>query len=114
MDHRYTITLAETALWSLQDIESFKIHYMNSEQAAEFIDNLLLSSLKAISEDPKRYRPNQMLANKGVLIRERIDIDSQYRCLYELDEQTNSVIILLFVSTLQDLEKTLYRYYVLK
>lgn len=114
MDHPYTITLAETALWSLQDIESFKTHYMSSEQAATFIDNLLLSSLKAISEDPKRFRPNQMLADKGILIRERIDVDSQYRCLYEFDAQTNNVIILLFVSTQQDLEKTLYRYYVLK
>lgn len=114
MAHSYTITLAETALWSLQDIESFKINCMNSKQAAKFIDNLLLSSLEAISEDPERYRPNQMLADKGVLIRERIDIDSQYRCLYEFDEQTNSAIILLFVSTQQDLEKTLYRYYVLK
>ncbi len=60
---------AETALWSLQDVESFKINFMSSVQAAAFVDELLLSSVRAISEDPKRYRPNQMLADNGLLIR---------------------------------------------
>ncbi|MCY0802169.1 MULTISPECIES: hypothetical protein [Providencia] len=43
---------------------------MSSIQAAAFVDELLLSSVKAISEDLKPYRPNQMLANNGLLIRE--------------------------------------------
>ncbi|MDV5234374.1 hypothetical protein RZ766_006510 [Providencia rettgeri] len=43
---------------------------MSSIQAAAFVDELLLSSVKAISEDRKPYRPNQMLANSGLLIRE--------------------------------------------
>ncbi|MBQ0268220.1 MULTISPECIES: type II toxin-antitoxin system RelE/ParE family toxin [Providencia] len=114
MEQPYTVTLAETALWSLQDVESFKINFMSSVQAAAFVDELLLSSVRAISEDPKRYRPNQMLADNGLLIRERIDAISQYRCLYEFDMQTNNVVILLFISTAQDLEKTLYRYYILR
>ncbi|MDO7832308.1 type II toxin-antitoxin system RelE/ParE family toxin [Providencia sp. CRE-138-0111] len=87
---------------------------MSSIQAAAFVDELLLSSVKAISEDPKPYRPNQMLADNGLLIREWIDITNQYRCLYEFDKQTNNVVILLFISTAQDLEKTLYRHYILK
>ncbi|MEX6395694.1 hypothetical protein AB6E88_00675 [Providencia hangzhouensis] len=39
MEQPYTVTLAETALWSLQDVESFKINFMSSVQAAAFVDH---------------------------------------------------------------------------
>jgi hypothetical protein len=61
-----------------------------------------------------RYRYNAMLADKGISIRERLDPDNQYRCLYDFDEQNGVIEILLFVSTKQDLEKMLYRYLVVK
>ncbi|WP_032250922.1 hypothetical protein, partial [Escherichia coli] len=77
-------------------------------------DDLLASSVKAISQDPARYRYNAMLADKGISIRERLDPDNQYRCLYDFDEQNGVIEKLLFVSTKQDLEKMLYRYLVVK
>ena len=49
-----------------------------------------------------------------ISIRERVDPDNQYRCLYDFDEQNGVIEILLFVSTKQDLEKMLYRYLVVK
>ena len=82
MANSFNVTIAEAALWSLQD--------------------------------PDRYRYNAMLADKGISIRERLDPDNQYRCLYDFDEQNGVIEILLFVSTKQDLEKMLYRYLVVK
>lgn len=109
------ILFSETAIWSLKDAESFKLNYtQNSQEAALFIDDLFNSTVTAISQDPTRYRYNAMLADKGILIRERIDIDSQFRCLYEFNQQNNTVNILLFISTKQDLKSTLYRYLILK
>lgn len=114
MANSFNVTIAEAALWSLQDAESFKSNYMDSVQAALWADELLASSIKAISQDPARYRYNTMLADKGIPIRERLDTDNQYRCLYDFDELSGVIEILLFVSTKQDLEKTLYRYLVIQ
>lgn len=107
------IIITETALWSLEDAESYKTNYMLAKEASLFIDNLLDSAISAISEDPSRYRYNHELSNKGVSIRERIDLDRQYKCLYDFNELENKVEILLFVSTKQDFEKMLYRYLIL-
>lgn len=114
MANSFNVTIAEAALWSLQDAESFKSNYTDSVQAASWADDSLASSVKAISQDPARYRYNAMLADKGISIRERLDPDNQYRCLYDFDEQNGVIEILLFVSTKQDLEKMLYRYLVVK
>lgn len=113
MNTNYNITLAPSALWSLQDAESFKLASCEPQEAGRFIDNILSRTIEAISQDPARYRYNTMLADKGIAIRERIDIDSQFRCLYEFDEKTGNVELLLFISTKQDLDKMLYRYTVL-
>lgn len=113
MENAFNVVIAEAALWSLQDAESFKSNYIGSAQAAAWADGLLAASVKAISQDPVRYRHNAMLADKGISIRERLDVDDQYRCLYDVDEQNGVIEILLFVSTKQDLEKMLYRYFVL-
>ena len=91
MANSFNVTIAEAALWSLQDAESFKSNYTDSVQAALWADDLLASSIKAISQDPDRYRYNAMLADKGISIRERLDPDNQYRCLYDFDEQMVSL-----------------------
>jgi len=108
----YEIEVAETALWSLQDIESFNAPRFGAQQAADFADNLLLESVAAIKEDPERYRFNASLADKGEKLRERITPDGKYLALYSFDGKT--VEILLFMSTKQDLEGLLYRYMVIK
>ena len=114
MANSFNVTIAEAALWSLLDADSFKSNYTDSVQAALWADDLLASSIKAISQDPDRYRYNAMLADKGISIRERLDPDNQYRCVYDFDELNGVIEILLFVSTKQDLEKMLYRYLVVK
>ncbi|MFL4558254.1 type II toxin-antitoxin system RelE/ParE family toxin [Yersinia kristensenii] len=102
------IIISPAAEWTLKDIESFKSGTMGSVKAGEFVDNLLISSITAINEDPVRYRFNAMLSDSGVQLRERLDPDSEYRVIYDYDGQT--VEILAFVSMKQDLERVLYRY----
>ncbi|CNI14002.1 type II toxin-antitoxin system RelE/ParE family toxin [Yersinia pekkanenii] len=102
------IIISPAAEWTLKDIESFKSGTMGPVKAGEFVDNLLISSITAISEDPIRYRFNSMLSDSGVQFRERLDPDSEYRVIYDYDGQT--VEILAFVSMKQDLERVLYRY----
>ncbi|WP_186379235.1 type II toxin-antitoxin system RelE/ParE family toxin [Yersinia massiliensis] len=102
------IIIAPAAEWTLKDIESFKSGMMGPVKAAAFVDNLLISSITAISEDPTRYRFNSILSDSGVQFRERLDPDSEYRVIYDYDGQT--VEILVFISMKQDLERTLYRY----
>ncbi len=65
-------------------------------------------SAEVYSEDPVRYRFNSMLSDSGVQLCERLGPDSEYRVIYDYDEQT--VEILAFVSIKQDLERFLYRY----
>lgn len=108
MSHTFSVTLSPAAEWSLLDIESFKIDSIGASRAAEFTDNLLISSVSAILEDPMRYRYNGLLADKGLLFRERLDPDNEYRAIYDVDG--SRVIILLFISMKQDIEKMLYRY----
>ncbi|WP_392432462.1 type II toxin-antitoxin system RelE/ParE family toxin [Yersinia sp. HM-2024] len=102
------IIISPAAEWTLQDIESFKSATMGPVKAGEFVDNLLISSITAISEDPVCYRFNSMLSDSGVQLRERLDPDSEYRVIYDYDGQTAE--ILAFVSMKQDLERVLYRY----
>ncbi|AEF47848.1 hypothetical protein SerAS12_4755 [Serratia sp. AS12] len=106
------IIVSPAAEWSLKDIESFKSGIIGQANAGEFVDNLLLSSLSAIAEDPTRYRFNAVLSGCGVQLRERLDPDSEYRVIYDCDDKT--IEILVFVSMKQDLESALYRYLVLQ
>lgn len=106
------IIVSPAAEWSLKDIESFKSGTIGPANAGEFVDNLLLSSLSAIAEDPTCYRFNAMLSGYGVQLRERLDPDSEYRVIYDCDDKT--IEILVFVSMKQDLESALYRYLVLQ
>ncbi|MNG94108.1 hypothetical protein D3C79_531070 [compost metagenome] len=109
------IIVSPAAEWSLKDIESFKSGTIGPANAGEFVDNLLLSSLSslsAIAEDPTRYRFNAMLSGYGIQLRERLDTDSEYRVIYDCNDQT--IEILIFVSMKQDLESALYRYLVVQ
>ncbi len=108
MPKTFSVIISPAAEWCLQDIESFKMDSIGAIKAAEFADNLLISNVTAIVEDPKRYRYNGMLADKGFLFRERLDAQNEYRTIYDFDD--SQVQILLFISMKQDVVKTLYRY----
>lgn len=112
MPQEIRFTVAPAAEWSLKDIESYKSGTIGAVAAGMFVDNLLLSSLAAIADDPVRYRFNAVLAGMGVRFHERLDPDSEYRVIYDYDGQT--VEILLFISMMQDLESALYRYLLLQ
>ncbi|ANS45264.1 hypothetical protein [Serratia inhibens] len=53
-----------------------------------------------------------MLSGYGIQLRERLDTDSEYRVIYDCNDQT--IEILIFVSMKQDLESALYRYLVVQ
>ena len=110
----FKVVVAESAVWSLQDAESFKSPLIGREAAAEWADGLLLSSIEVLSEDPERYRYCAQLSELGVAIRERFDPESGFRCLYDLDMDRKEVHILLFISERQDFEKMLNRYHVVR
>ncbi len=107
-----TITLAETAVISLHDIEFFKSQFIGVEAAASFVDELLSRSISVISADPKRYRYNGILADKGVRVREWLDVENGYRCFYD-ELNTFEIIILLYASMKEDFESALYRHNVI-
>jgi hypothetical protein len=96
----------------LEDIESYKSGTVGAQQAASFVDNLLLASVANITQDPARYRFNVYLSDRGLMLRERLDIEGEYRVLYDFDGA--NIEILLFVSMKQDFGKLLYRYNILK
>ncbi|MFB0712612.1 hypothetical protein ACEU59_15760 [Buttiauxella noackiae] len=108
----HTITLTETAAIGLQDTEFFKSQFIGVDAAATFIESLLLRSVAAISEDPTRYRINGILADKGVRIREWLDVDNEYRCFYD-DSNHAQINILLYASMKEDFESALYRHNVI-
>lgn len=108
----HTITLTETAVISLQDIEFFKSQFIGVDAAATFIESLLLRSVAAISEDPTRYRINGILADKGVRIHEWLDVENEYRCFYDQNNRSE-ISILLYASMKEDFESALYRHNVI-
>lgn len=108
MSQKLNLVVAPTAYQCLQDIESYKSSYIGKQPAADFVDNLFDESLHKICEDPERYRYNIWLQDRGMLLRERLDVDGEYRVLYDFDG--HNIEILLFVSMKQDFEKQLYRY----
>ncbi|TKI02148.1 type II toxin-antitoxin system RelE/ParE family toxin [Martelella alba] len=112
MSDHYSIEVAPMAQQCLQDIESYKSGTIGAERAAELVDNLLMDSIKNIMEDPERYRFNAHLSGRGLMLRERLDVESEYRVLYDFDRK--HIEILLFISMKQDFDKQLYRYNILK
>nr|AAG31734.1 unknown [Erwinia amylovora]AAG31738.1 unknown [Erwinia amylovora] len=71
-----------------------------------------MDSVKNIKEEPRRYRFNAHLSERGLMLRERLDVESEYRVLYDFDGK--HIEILLFISMKQDFDKQLYRYNILK
>lgn len=72
MPQEIRFTVAPAAEWSLKDIESYKSGTIGAVAAGMFVENLLLSSLAAIADDPARYRFNAVLAGMGVRLHERL------------------------------------------
>jgi len=73
---------------------------------------LTTESVANITEDPQRYRFNVYLSDRGLMLRERLDVEGEYRVLYDFDG--TNIEILLFVSMKQDFGKSLYRCNILK
>ncbi|WP_447840820.1 hypothetical protein [Enterobacter bugandensis] len=63
-------------------------------------------------QDSERYRYNVHLSDRGLMLRERLDVEGEYRVLYDFVGST--IEILLFISMKQDFSKTLCRYNILK
>jgi len=108
VSQQFNVIIAPLAVQSLSDIESYKSGFIGAQRAMELVDFMLGDAIEAIEQDPLRYRFNFLLQNRGLLLRERLDVDNEYRVLYDFDGQ--SIKILMFVSMKQDFEKQLYRY----
>ena len=94
----------------LQEIESFAIEHFPENEVSEFVDGLVIRNYEAICENPTLYRYNKTLLDFGIKFRERID--NGYRCLYEIENDT--VFVMLFLRTKQDLISALYRHQVIR
>lgn len=112
MSQKYQVLISPLAEQCLKDIESYKSGTVGAQQAATMVDNLLMESVSKIVQNPERYRYNVYLADRGLLLRERPDVDGEYRVLYDFDG--SAVHILLVISMRQDFGKLLYRYNILK
>ncbi|WP_210502145.1 type II toxin-antitoxin system RelE/ParE family toxin [Pantoea ananatis] len=112
MSQRYQVLISPLAEQCLKDIESYKSGTAGAQQAATMVDNLLMESVSKIVQDPEIYRYNVYLADRGLLLRERLNVDGEYRVLYDFDG--SSIHILLVISMRQDFGKMLYRYNILK
>ncbi|WP_455845892.1 type II toxin-antitoxin system RelE/ParE family toxin [Pantoea agglomerans] len=108
MSQQFNVIIAPMAVQSLSDIESYKSGFIGTQRAMELVDFLLDDAIEAIEKDPTRYRFNFLLQNRGMLLRERLDVENEYRVLYDFDGK--NIEILMFVSMKQDFEKQLYRY----
>lgn len=112
MSQKYQVLISPLAEQCLKDIESYKSGTVGAQQAATMVDNLLMESVTKIVQDPERYRYNAYLSDRGLMLRERLDVDGEYRVLYDFDG--SAVHILLVISMKQDFGKMLYRYNILK
>lgn len=108
MPQNLEIIISPTAVWSLQEIESYKIRYIGAPQAAIFVDDMLSTTVSAVTQNPSLYRFNVELSDMGVQVREKLLHDGQYRALYTFDGQ--SIEVLLIISTKMDLINACYRY----
>lgn len=83
-----------------------------AQGAAELVDCLVMDSIANIMEEPERFRFNSHLSERELMLRERLDAESEYRILYDFDGR--NIDILLFIILKQDFNKQLYRYNLLK
>lgn len=104
------VNFTASALYCLQEIESFGVDAYSPEEAALFTEGLVMRNSRAISADPNVYRYNATLLDFGVKFQERLD--SSYRCLYQVID--GEVYIMLILHTRQDLVGALYRHQILK
>ncbi|MCL2894068.1 type II toxin-antitoxin system RelE/ParE family toxin [Brenneria tiliae] len=102
------VVLAQSAFDSLREIEFYKSAIIGPQQAAIFVDDLIDRSVASISRSPALYKFNPDLADKGIQVREWLDIHHGYRCFY--DDRGPEIEILLYASTRQDFEAALYRH----
>lgn len=112
MSQKYQVLISPLAEQCLKNIESYQSGTVGAQQAATMVDNLLMESVSKIVQDPERYRYNAHLADRGLLLRERLDVDGEYRVLYDFDG--SAIHLLLVISMKQDFGKMLYRYNILK
>ncbi|WP_347449317.1 type II toxin-antitoxin system RelE/ParE family toxin [Pantoea stewartii] len=112
MSQKYQVLISPLAEQCLKNIESYKSGTVGAQQAATIVDNLLMESVTKIVQDPEIYRYNAYLSDRGLMLRERLDVDGEYRVIYDFDG--SAVHILLVISMRQDFGKMLYRYNILK
>lgn len=93
-----------------QEMESFAIEHFPENEVAEFVDGLVIRNDEAIRDNPSLYRYNKTLLDFGIKFQERID--NGYRCLYEIENDTAYIILIL--RTKQDLISALYRHQILR
>ncbi|MGR7122249.1 type II toxin-antitoxin system RelE/ParE family toxin [Klebsiella aerogenes] len=85
MSKQYSINVAPTVYQCLQGIESYKSGTIVPQGAAELVDRLVMDSIANIMEGRERYRFNSHLFERGLMLRERLDAESEYRILYDFD-----------------------------
>ncbi|MDP4529237.1 type II toxin-antitoxin system RelE/ParE family toxin [Alkalimonas delamerensis] len=102
--------ITQTALRCLQDIESWQAEFKGPEAAAAWVDAYLQQNVEAILAAPDRYRFNPLLADYGLMLRERLDQD--HRLLYR--QQGEHLYVLLVLHCKQDLVRALYRHQLMR
>ncbi|CAI2041156.1 Uncharacterised protein [Serratia fonticola] len=90
----FSMAVAPVAYQCLADIESYKSGTVGAQQAVDVVDNLLMASVANIIQVPERYRFNVHLSDRGLMLRERLDIDSEYRVLYDVDGKNLEILLL--------------------
>lgn len=110
------VTLAGTAIISLQEIASYRIGYLERdgmnyadsvEQTKDFIDYLVDASEQAVSDPHLIWAYDLDMANLGLKIRRWFDSKSGYLCYF--DDSGAEIEILYFSHTRQDYREALYR-----
>ncbi|MEN3157539.1 type II toxin-antitoxin system RelE/ParE family toxin [Alkalimonas sp. NCh-2] len=104
------LQFTRTALRCLQDIESWQAEFKGPEAAAAWVDAYLQQNVEAILAAPDRYRFNPLLADYGLMLRERLDQD--HRLLYR--QQGEHLYVLLVLHCKQDLVRALYRHQLMR
>lgn len=106
------VKITQFAFDCLAEIEQFAIIKGHSSiQASTYVEELLIRSVSAIQKQPLLYHFSPRLSEFGLKIRERLDQSSHW-CLYEIVD--NTIFILLFIHTRQDLIKALYRHQIIR
>lgn len=106
------VEITQFAWNCLADIESFSLNKgYSAEQAANYVEGLLLRSVEAITNSPESYRYSPRLAEQGLKMRERLDETSHW-CFFELEGDVIS--LMMFIDIQQDLSSALYRHLLIR